>query len=120
MKTRKYILTALANYIPVLCACLFYRGGAYIWPVFMVLQILLVIINHKITDNRLPLLILHANLLVSAIIANWLLTHLYYTRISPDGITPILGLFGGFAGAIFVILLSVISLLIRIYKKRKA
>lgn len=42
------------------------------------------------------------------------------TKIYPYGITPILGLLGGFAGAIFVILLSVISLLIRIYKKKKA
>lgn len=85
MEKAKYILAILANYIPVLWAYIFYSIGAGIdWSLFIISQILLVTLNHKITKSKLALLFLHANLLVSTIVANWLSTHLYYTNISSD------------------------------------
>lgn len=121
MKTTKtkYVLVLLANYVLVLCACLFYRFSIaqYMWPIFIVLQIIFVILNHMVTNNKSALLVLHANLLISTIAANWLFTHLYFTRISSDDETLIVGTAGLVYGAILVVILSMISFLIRVFAK---
>lgn len=119
MKKAKYVPAAIANYIPVLCACLFYRIGFYIWPVFIILQILIVILNHKIADSKSMLLILHANLLISTFAANWLSARLYYMNISSDAETLIAGMATISVGVLFIILLSAISLLIRYFTVKR-
>ena len=120
MEKVKYILAILANYIPVLWAYIFYSIGAGIdWSLFIISQILLVTLNHKITKSKLALLFLHANLLVSTIVANWLSTHLYYTNISSDDETLLVGNLGLKVGVIFVILMSTFSLLIRIFLEKQ-
>ena len=120
MEKVKYILAILANYIPVLWAYIFYSIGAGVdWSLFIISQILLVTLNHKITKSKLALLFLHVNLLVSTIVANWLSTHLYYTNISSDDETLLVGIWGLKVGAIFVILMSTFSLLIRIFLEKQ-
>lgn len=120
MKKVKYILAILSNYIPVLWAYILYSGGAAtVWSLFITSQILLVTSNHKITKNKLALLFLHVNLLVSTIVANWLSTHLYYTNISSDDETLLVGILGLKVGAVFVILMSTFSLLIRIFLEKQ-
>lgn len=120
MEKVKYILAILANYIPVLWAYIFYSIGAGTdWSLFIISQILLVTLNHKITKSKLALLFLHVNLLVSTIVANWLSTHLYYTNISSDDETLLVGNLGLKVGVIFVILMSTFSLLIRIFLEKQ-
>ena len=117
---KKYILVTLANYIPVLCGCLLFRGGApLLWPLFIIMQILLVSLNYSTAKGILGVLFLNANLTVSTIIANWLFTHLYYTLISSDSETLIVGYVGGEIGTIFVLVLSLISVLIKALTGRK-
>lgn len=120
MKKVKYILAILSNYIPVLWAYILYSGGAAtVWSLFIISQILLVTSNHKITKNKLALLFLHVNLLVSTIVANWLSTHLYYTNISSDDETLLVGIWGLKVGAVFVILMSTFSLLIKNFLEKQ-
>ena len=117
---KKYILVTLANYIPVLCGCLLFRGGApLLWPLFIIMQILLVSLNYSTANGKLGVLFLNANLLVSTIAANWLFVYLYYTLISSDSETVIVGYVGGEIGAIFVLVLSLISVLIKALTGRK-
>ena len=108
---KKYVFAALANFIPVLCGCLLFRGGApLLWPFFIISQIILTCINYGVADGKSDVLFLSAQLLISTIIANWLYTHLYYTLISSDDETLIVGYVGGWIGVIFVVVLSLISL----------
>ncbi len=109
---RKYILIALANYIPVLCACIV-RNPNLVWLLFIISQILLICLNHKAADSRFTLAFLHVNLLISTVIANALLTHLYSSNISSDSMTLALGNFALAIGVIFVLILSLISLLLK-------
>lgn len=108
---KKYVFAALANFIPVLCGCLLFRGGApLLWPLFIILQIILTCINYGVSDRKSDVLFLSSQLLISTIIANLLLTHLYYALISSDDETLIVGYAGGRVGVIFVLVLSLISL----------
>lgn len=117
---KKYVFAALANFIPVLCGCLFFRGGApLLWPLFIILQIILTCINYGVADRKSDVLFLSSQLLISTIIANWLSTRLYYTLISPDGETLIVGYAGGEVGIIFVLVLSLISLVVKAVTGRK-
>ena len=117
---KKYVFATLANYIPVLCGCLLFRGGAsLLWPLFIILQILLTGLNYGVADRKLAVLFFSANLFVSTIIANLLATHLYYTLISSDDETLIVGYAGGWIGAIFVLVLSLISLMVKALIGRK-
>ena len=107
---RKYILIALANYIPVLCACILFRNPNLAWLLFIISQILLICLNHKAADDKFSLAFLNINLLISTIIANALLTHLYSSNISSDSETLAVGNLALVIGVIFVLILSVISI----------
>ncbi len=109
---RKYILIALANYIPVLCACIV-RNPNLAWLLFMISQILLVFLNYKAADDKFSLAFLNFNLLISTIIANALLTHLYSSNVSSDSETLAVGSLALVIGAIFVLILSLISILLK-------
>lgn len=114
MKKLKFIAITLANYVPVLCACLFYKGGAPVeWSLYIMLQIILIVLNYKFSNKRLDLSFFNANLFISTIIANVLGTYLYYCNVSSDPETPIVGELGLIVGAIFVFILSLISILLK-------
>ena len=117
---KKYILVTLANYIPVLCAFLLYRGGGLLfWSVFITMQVLLVCLNYSTAGKKTVLLFFSANLLVSTIIANWLSIYLYYTYISSDAETILVGYAAIKIGVVFVLILSLISLGIKTLVGRK-
>ena len=79
----KYVIATAANYIPALCACLFFRGGGPVmFPLLIALQIILTLLNFFIANSKKPMIFLSANLLVSTIIANVLSTYLYYTNMA--------------------------------------
>ena len=115
MKILKYILITLTNYIPVLCAFFAYIGGApVVWMLFIMSQIGLVVLNYKATDKISIVTFLSINLLASTIIANKLATYLYYTNVSSDGETLIVGNVGLWVGVIFVVILSLLSILLKV------
>ncbi len=109
---RKYILIALANYFPVLCACIVHNPNLA-WLLFIISQILLIFLNYKAADDKFSLAFLNINLLISTVIANVLLTHLYSSNISSDSETLAVGNLALVIGAIFVLILSVISILLK-------
>lgn len=114
MKLVKNISVTLANYIPVLAACLFYKGGAPVeWPLYIVLQVLLVILNFIIANKRSMLIFFNINLLISTVIANKLSVYLYYTNISSDGMTLTIGDLGLIVGVVFVLIISLVSVLLK-------
>lgn len=114
MKIVKYIFVTLANYIPVLCACLFYKGGAPVdWPIYIVAQIILIVLNHILSSKKMELICYDVNLIISTIIANGLSTYLYYWNISSDPETPAVGQLGLMVGVIFVLILTFISVLLK-------
>ena len=114
MKRVKYIFVTLANYIPVLCACLFYEGGGpLMWPIFIVAQIILIVLNHILSSKKMELIFYDVNLIISTIIANGLSTYLYYWNISSDSETPAVGQLGLMVGVIFVLILTFISVLLK-------
>lgn len=118
MRKSKYILVTFSNYILVLCAYLFYRGGALtVWSLCIMLQIVLTILNYKTANGSKSLAVLCANHLLSTIIANKLSTNLYYNNISSDGLTLAVGDLGLIVGSVFVFILSLISIFL---KKRKS
>ena len=110
---RKYIPIALANYIPVLCAFLFFRNPNLAWLLFIISQIWLTISNYKAADSKFTLAFFQVNLLISTMIANTLLTHLYYSKISSDSETLAVGNLVLVLGAVFVLILSLISILLK-------
>ncbi len=114
MKKLKFIAITLANYLPVLCACLFYKGGAPVeWKLCIILQILLVVLNYIFSSKKSVLTFYNVNLFISTILANALSTYLYYCNVSSDSETPAVGMFGLIVGAIFVFILSLISILLK-------
>lgn len=119
MKRKSCVSIILINYTLVLFACLLYRVGAFIWPVFIVFQIILTIINYKAADKVSTLFVFNANLLISTLAAHLLSNKLYYYTISSDSDTKLLGLLGLIAGEVFVFLLSLISILLKTLGKKK-
>lgn len=114
MRKSKYILVTFSNYILVLCAYLFYRGGApTVWSLCIILQIVLTILNYKTANGSKSLAVLCANHLLSTIIANKLSTNLYYNNISSDSESLVVGNLGLIVGSVFVFMLSLISILIK-------
>ena len=114
MKKLKFIAITLANYVPVLCACLFYKGGAPVeWLLYIMLQIVLIVLNYALSNKRLELSFFNVNLFISTILANALSTYLYYHNVSSDSETPAVGELGVIVGAIFVFVLSLISILLK-------
>ena len=110
----KYVIATAANYIPALCACLFFRGGGPVmFPLLIALQIILTLLNFFIANSKKPMIFLSANLFVSTIIANVLSTYLYYTNISSDSETILVGEWATIIGAGFVFILSLIFILLK-------
>lgn len=112
MRMLKYLAISLVNYALVLCACFFYKGGAPLdWPIYITGQILLTVLNYTLSSKKSELIFYSVNLVISTILANALSTYLYYCNISSDYATPAVGVLGLIVGVIFVIILSLVSVL---------
>ncbi|MBQ6558989.1 MAG: hypothetical protein IJL81_06430 [Clostridia bacterium] len=111
---KKIVAISLLNYIPVLLSVLLFRFGApLLWPVFIISQVVLIIINFVLSRKKSELIIYSINLLLSTVIANALLTYLYYHIVSDDAETIMVGELGLFVGAVFVFVLSLIFILFK-------
>lgn len=114
---RKRIALTLANYIPVLCAYLFYQfGGPVIGPIFIACQLLISVLNYRCSGTKSELIYYCVNLVLSTIIANVLSTYFYYHRISSDTETLLVGGAALRIGLILVLAISIYSICLK--KKR--
>lgn len=114
MRVLKLVLTSIKNYSIVLFAWIFYTGDAPLnWSTFILIQLLFICLNYKIANNRINLVFLNINLLISTIVANVLLTNLLYNNISSDSETLAVGNFGLMVGIVFVLILSLIFVILK-------
>lgn len=118
MQKLKYLTITFVNYALVLCACLFYKDGApLVWSIYITVQILLTVLNYIFSSKKSELIFYSVNLVISTILANALSTYLYYCNISSDLETLAVGELGLIVGVIFVVIMSLVSVL---FKKKKS
>lgn len=114
----RYILALIINIIPFFLCCLLYEGGIAIFMMFLMLQILINLLNYKWTNKVISYLFLNTAMLISSIASIEIITQLYYNDISPDPGTLAVGNFAVIVGVVFVLLMTLISIICRIAAKR--
>lgn len=109
MQSKKYIYMTLANYIPVLFVCLFFRFPIILLT-YLLMPIVLACCNYKFADKKSQLVFLDVNLLISTIAANRIHTYLFLHYVSNDAESEIIGM----GLLVFVMILVLVSFLISI------
>lgn len=117
-KLTTLILTALANFLPLIFGVVFYWSGFGVYIFIFCLQKLLTVLNFVVSDNIKQLLILSANLMISTIATTIISTYLYMAKISPDSGTLLVGQIALIAGCIIVAIFTAIACLIKYLVKR--
>lgn len=113
---KKYILALFLNIVPFFLGCLLYDGGLAIFIMFLMLQILVNELNHKWTNKVISYLFLNLAMLISSVASSKIITQLYYNNISSDNDTLAVGDFEVKFIFVFIILMTLISI---IYRKCK-
>lgn len=91
---KKYLYVTIANYLPILCACvgLFLRGGAFaVIPFLLAVHIFLLFLDCCAADKISLLLFFYANFLAATIIAYALFIYLESTYTIHEESTYIVG-----------------------------
>ena len=112
--TPLYIVKLILNYSLILFSALFYRGGALIlYPLFLMLQFVFVIINCLISRKIYQFTILSVNLLISTIIANKVFPQLYSKNICGSSESYLVEHYALIFGCIYVVIISGLALLLK-------
>ncbi len=119
MKALKTVLLILLNVLPVFLTLLLYPGGIILCFAFIPLQFLAVTANYRFSKKPQTLLLYDAVLLLSTIVSNLLLTRLYCTRVSADAETLAVGNVCLTVGVVFVLVLSILSVVIKFLSQKK-
>ena len=119
MKYLKYVSVFFLNYLIVLMSITMYQGGAALDFTFIPIQFLTVYLNYKVSSNIIGLGFLNLNLLASTIIANKLVTYLYYNNISSDSETLAVGSLCLIVGIVYILILAIISIVVKSLSNRK-
>ena len=106
----KIPLLILINTIPFALDVIFYSNGSVdnfylFFPIFAVLTIL----NYYFSNKVSHFVILQVYLLACLIFSGCISTHLYYTNISDDSMTPAIGMLSAYAGSVVVVITTVIT-----------
>ena len=115
---KKYILALILNIVPFFLTCFLYEGGIAISLMFPALQFLLNTLNYKWTKRISSFAILDLTMLVSGVASIKINTWLYYNNISPDTETLAVGSFEVQVCIVFVLLMTLISIVCRILSKK--
>ena len=94
MMNKKYLYVTLANYLPILCACvgLFLKGGAFaVIPFLLAVHIFLLFLDCHAADKISSLLFFYSNFLAATIIAYALFIYLESTYAIHEESTYIVG-----------------------------
>ena len=112
--TSLYIVTLILNYILILFSVLFYRGGALIlYPMLLMSQGILAVINCLISRKIYQFTILSLNLLISTIIANIVFSQLYSKNICGGSEAELFYRYALTFGCIYVDIISVLAILLK-------
>lgn len=116
--SKKYIVALILNIIPFFLSCLLYESGFAIIIMFLMLQILINLLNYKWTNKVVSYLFLNLLMLISSVASSKIITHLYYNNISSDNGTLAVGDFEVKFAFVFILLMTIISIICRIVSKR--
>ena len=106
----KLPLLILINTIPFALDVIFYRAGAPLeLPLFLIAVIILSSLNNQCCNKALHYVIVQLYLLACLISAGYISTHLYYTNISADPMTPAIGMGIVFFWTVIVIIITVVT-----------
>ena len=112
------MLALMLNIIPFFLSCFLYEGGIIILLMIPVLQFLINIVNYKWTNKILPFVILNSAMLISGAASIKINIWLYYNNISSDTETLAVGRFEVQVCIVFVLLMTLISIVCRILSKK--
>lgn len=116
--SKKYIVALILNIIPFFLSCLLYEGGIAIFMMFLMLQILINLLNYKWTNRVISYLFLNLSMLISSIASCKIITRLYYNNISSDNGTLAVGDFEVKFIFVFILLMTLISIICLIISKK--
>ena len=109
-----YIFAFIVNYILVFFAVLLYeQGGPVVYPIFLLTQPLLVLLNCLVSQKIGYFIFISLNLIVSTIIANIVGVWLYMSNVCGGSETILLLQYAVVIGCIYVIVLSIISFIVK-------
>lgn len=115
---KRYILALIINIVPFLLSCLLYEVGIAIFMMFLILRILINLLNYKWTNKVISYLLLNLAMLISSIASSKIITHLYYNNISSDNGTLAVGDFEVKFIFVFILLMTLMSIICRIISKK--
>ena len=116
----RYCFLLLLNTVPFLLYCFIYENGATMEiHLFPILQIFITLLNYKWTRKIISFLILNTAMLVSSAAASEISTRLYYSNISSDSKTLLIGHLLVEVFVIFVAVLTLIGIICRIVNNRR-
>ena len=113
------MLALMLNIIPFFSTCFLYEGGIAVLLMLPALQFLLNILNYKWTKRILSFVILNSAMLISNVASIEIITKLYYNNISSDTETLAVGNFAMVIGIVFIVVMTLISIVCRIVSKKK-
>ena len=114
----KYCLASILNVAPFFLACFLYEGGIATLSIFPALQFLINTVNYKWTNKILPFVFLNSAMLISTINGIEIIIKLYYNNISSDTETLAVGNFAVWVGIVFIIVMTLISIVCRIISEK--
>lgn len=86
--------------------------------IFPALQFLINTVNYKWTNKILPFVFLNSAMLISTINGIEIIIKLYYNNISSDTETLAVGNFAVWVGIVFIIVMTLISIVCRIISEK--
>ncbi len=88
------------------------------WILYIIFQLLLTVYNIYVTNKISTLLLANGVMFIASVIGLIAFTLLYYYIVSSDAETLLVGVAGVQIGTIFIVILTLISLLVRIIQIR--
>ena len=120
LKAIKIILLVIGYCLYPLAAVIGYKSGVALFPVAFCFQTLLAMANFRFLEKKRFLLLFDALLVGDVILAHFVQTYLYTTRVSNDPMSYAIGMLGAVTGALYVMILAAIKWIIRFVRDRAA
>lgn len=115
----KYCIGLILNIAPFFLTLFLYEGGIAIALMFPALQFLINLYNYNYTEKIPSFLSLNLVMLISSISSLKINNNLYYNNISSDTETLAVGSLEVLVSFLFVLLMTLISVVCRIVKSQK-
>ncbi len=100
--------------------CFLYEGGIATSMLYPLLNLFLNHLNYKLTTKIMPFIFLNTIMLFSSVFSTKIMTKLYYNNISADNGTLAVGSFLLWFISIFMIVISLVTVIAKFIQKRKS